>query len=538
MENAGKTAASAIAGPLTGEHFIGRARVRTGRHFSAFNPAIGKALDPEFSAAGPGEVDRACALAAEAFPVFGTSDRERRAAFLEGVAKNILACGDTLIERANAETGLPVARLTGERGRTVNQLNLFAREVRDGGWLGVRIDPALPDRAPLPRPDLRLYKAPLGPVAVFGASNFPLAFSVAGGDTAAAFAAGCPVIVKGHPAHPGTSELVANAIADAVAAAGLPEGVFSLLQGDSHELGQTLVSDSRIKAVGFTGSRAGGQALMKIAAARPEPIPVYAEMSSINPVVLLPHKLERDADRLGKDFIASLTLGAGQFCTNPGLVLAFDDPSLDRFGSAARTALEAVTPAVMLTRDIHHAYDEGVQKLTAKTHVAMLACGKPPETANSCQGAIFTATAEDFLADQEAGGEIFGAAALLVRCPDEAALLRVIDALEGQLTASLHFDDADEALASRLLPRLAAKAGRLIANGWPTGVEVSHAMVHGGPYPATSDGRSTSVGTLAIERFLRPICYQDIPEALLPPALQPGRQKGMLHRLDGQWRVE
>lgn len=523
---------------LSGELFIGQARVATDTRFHAVDPATGAALEPQFSAAGEGEVRRATALAEIAAPVFAALAPADRAAFLESIADNIAALGDELIERAHRETGLPLARLTGERGRTVGQLRLFAAEVRAGGWLGVRIDPAMPDRQPLPRSDLRLLKVPLGPVAVFGASNFPLAFSVAGGDTASALAAGCPVVVKGHPAHPGTSELVAGAIAAAVAVAGLPEGVFSLINAVSNEVGGALVADPLIQAVGFTGSRAGGLALMQIAAARPVPIPVYAEMSAINPVLLFPAALDEKAEALGAAYAASLTMGAGQFCTNPGLVLAIDGPALDRFLAAAAAAVSAAAPATMLTPAIHAAYEAGVGRLIGNARVAAVARG--PEVPGKCEGraALFAASADDFLADEGLSQEVFGASSLLVRCADEAVLAGVIERLEGQLTATVHFAGADEDMVGRLLPRLERKAGRLIANGWPTGVEVSHAMVHGGPFPATSDGRSTSVGTLAIERFLRPVCYQDFPASLLPAPLKPGGQAGIPHRFDGRFVAE
>nr|WP_245941979.1 aldehyde dehydrogenase (NADP(+)) [Sphingomonas gilva] len=519
---------------MTGDLFIGQSRARTSRLFRAVDPATGDLLEPDFSAAGADEVKRACALAAAAFPAYAATDLETRARFLEAIADNIMGLGDALLDRAHIESGLPIARLTGERARTVGQLRLFAAEVRDGGWLSIRIDPAMPDRQPLPRPDLRLRKVPLGPVAVFGASNFPLAFSVAGGDTASALAAGCPVVVKGHPAHPGTSELVARAIAGAVAAAGLPEGVFSLLNGASNELGGALVADPRIAAVGFTGSRGGGTALMRIAAERPAPIPVYAEMSAINPVLLMPHALEARAEALGAGYVASLTMGVGQFCTNPGLVLAIDSPALDRFTAAAAEALGQAPAGVMLTPGIHQAFGQGVEALAAHPRVTTVARGLAGEGPHHGRAALFSISAEDFEGDHDIAQEVFGASSVLVRCRDAATLARVVEGLEGQLTATLHFTAEDEPMVAGLLPALETKAGRILANGWPTGVEVSHAMVHGGPYPATSDGRSTSVGTLAIDRFLRPVCYQDFPDSLLPPVLRDGGQAGLPHRLDGK----
>ena len=505
---------------ISGELFIGTERVSSPRTFHATDPATGMKLEPGFSVAGPEAVNRACDLAWAAFDRFRALESDSRARFLEAIADQILALGDELLERAHAETGLPLARLTGERARTIGQLRLFAEELRKGRWLGIRVDPALPERTPLPRPDLRQRKVPLGPVAVFGASNFPLAFSVAGGDTAAALAAGCPVIVKGHPSHPGTGELVAQAIVAAVSACQLPPGVFSLLNGDSHSLGAELVAHPHVKAVGFTGSRSGGLALMKIASTRPEPIPVYAEMSSVNPVLLLPGALAARAEALGKEFVASLSLGVGQFCTNPGVLIALEGPDLERFSASASAALAAVVPGVMLTAGIHAAYEKGVERLRQHEQVSLLARGTESQGKHCGRSAFFSVAARDLSQHPELLEEVFGPSSVLIRCENESQLVEILERLDGQLTATLHLTTPDEPLAARLLPVLERKAGRLIANGWPTGVEVSHAMVHGGPFPATSDGRSTSVGTLAIERYLRPVCYQDFPDALLPSPLQ------------------
>jgi NADP-dependent aldehyde dehydrogenase len=522
--------------PVSGDLFIGSQRVKKSETFFASNPATGQKLEPAFSAAGAEEIERACTLAWTAFHTYRELDLELRARFLETAADQIMALGDELLERAHAESGLPLARLTGERGRTVGQLRLFATEVRTGGWMGIRIDPAMPDRKPLPRSDLRLRKIPLGPVVVFGASNFPLAFSVAGGDTAAALAAGCPVIVKGHSAHPGTSDLVAQAMTAAVKICGLPEGVFSLLNGNSRSLGAGLVAHPHVKAVGFTGSRTGGLALIKIASERPEPIPVYAEMSSINPVVLLPGALAARAEALGKEFVNSLTMGVGQFCTNPGLVLAMEGPGLDSFIASASAALGQVAPATMLTSGIHAAYEKGVEKLLSHARVKAIARGPEATGMNCGRGALFSIAADDVIKHPEVTEEVFGASSMVVRCTSEKQLLDALEHLEGQLTATVHLTDEDLPLAARLVPTLERKAGRVLANGWPTGVEVSHAMVHGGPFPATSDSRSTSVGTLAIERFLRPVCYQDFPDALLPAPLRREATKHP-HRHDGVYRA-
>lgn len=522
--------------PVSGRLFIGTERVATAATFQAVDARSGELMQPSFSAAGDAEVESACALAWSAFHPFRELEPAARARFLEAIADRIQALGDELLERGQAETGLPIARLTGERGRTMGQLRLFADELRKGGWLGIRVDSALPDRQPLPRSDLRQRKVPLGPVVVFGASNFPLAFSVAGGDTAAALAAGCPVIVKGHSAHPGTSDLVAQAVVAAVESCGLPPGVFSLLSGNSRALGAALVAHPHVKAVGFTGSRAGGLALMKIASERPEPIPVYAEMSSINPVFLLPAALAARAEKLGQEFVASLTLGVGQFCTNPGLAIALDGADLDRFIAAAGAALGQVAPGVMLTSGIHAAYEKGVEQLLAHDKVQLLARGAQTQGKNCGRAALFSVRARDLQQHADVMNEVFGASSVIVRCADEAELLATAEHLEGQLTATMHLTPHDATLATRLVPVLERKAGRLIANGWPTGVEVSHAMVHGGPFPATSDGRSTSVGTLAIERFLRPVCYQDFPDELLPRDLRRDVVQSLPHRFDGVYR--
>ncbi|WP_336965749.1 aldehyde dehydrogenase (NADP(+)) [Sphingobium aquiterrae] len=520
---------------ITGAILVGAAEETSGEAYRAVDPATGLAIDPEFQAAGPEHVARACALADAAFPIFSETGLEARAAFLEAIADAILAIGDALIVRAMAESGLPRARLEGERGRTVGQLRMFAAHVRKGEWIDATIDTALPDRAPLPRPDLRRRHVALGPVAVFGASNFPLAFSVAGGDTASALAAGCPVVLKGHPAHPGTGELVARAIRAAVAACGLPEGVFSYLPGPANALGGALVADPRIKAVGFTGSRGGGLALMQIAATRPEPIPVYAEMSSINPVLLFPAALAARGEALATAFVQSLTQGAGQFCTNPGLVIALAGGDLDRFIQAAGAAMSICAPVQMLTPGIHASYEKGVAALDGHGATRSVARGPMGEGVNQCSGAIFTTDAERFLADPVLGHEVFGASSVIVQCGDMAEMAQVIAGLEGQLTATLQLDAGDEPLAAGLLPLLERKVGRILANGWPTGVEVCDAMVHGGPYPSTSDGRSTSVGTLAIARFLRPVCYQALPAWLLPDALKPENPWRIARRIDGEW---
>jgi alpha-ketoglutaric semialdehyde dehydrogenase len=504
---------------LTGALLMGGKTTHgTSGEIFAYEAATGNKLPGSFGGATKDDLENAAALAWEAFGTYRETPLEARAQFLEAIGQNILDLGEALVERAMAETGLPKGRIEGERLRTVNQLRMFAAEVRSGKFQELRFDPADPGRTP-PKPDLKLRNIALGPVAVFGASNFPLAFSVAGGDTASALAAGCPVIVKAHSAHPGTAELVGRAVQKAVADCDMPVGTFALLFDSGREIGQGLVADHRIRAVGFTGSRGGGTALMKIAAARRQPIPVYAEMSSINPVILFPHALKSRGADIGRAFVASLILGAGQFCTNPGLVLAVEGEGLDAFIAAAAEVLAKAPAQTMLTAGIGKAYASGVAKLGANNKVKSVAAGLEG-SASQGSAALFETSGSAFLSDPEMQEEMFGAASLVVRCRDEAELIAVLDALEGQLTAALHIDEADHASAAALLSRLELLAGRLLVNGFGTGVEVSPAMVHGGPYPATSDGRSTSVGTLAIYRFLRPVCYQDVPAPVLPAALR------------------
>ncbi|RMT84625.1 hypothetical protein ALP39_01780 [Pseudomonas marginalis pv. marginalis] len=518
---------------LTGKMLIGQHSLSGTREaIRAINPATDSPLEPAYLGGDAGHVEQACALAWAAFDSYRETSLEARATFLEAIATQIEALGDELVDRAVAETGLPRPRIQGERGRTCGQLRAFARTVRAGEWLDVRIDPAQPQRAPLPRADLRQRHIALGPVAVFGASNFPLAFSVAGGDTASALAAGCPVVVKAHGAHPGTSELVGRAVARAVKACGLPDGVFSLVYGSGREVGIALVSDPRIKAVGFTGSRSGGVALTQAAQARPEPIAVYAEMSSINPVYLFPAALAARGDALAEGFVTSLTQGAGQFCTNPGLVIAVKGTALDGFIQVAGDLLSGCPAQTMLTPGIFSAYESGVGALA--NHAQLAAQGLAAEGPNQAQAHLFVTHAEAFLANEHLQAEVFGCASLVVACADDEQVRAVSEHLEGQLTATLHLDEADLLPARALLPVLERKAGRLLVNGWPTGVEVCDAMVHGGPFPATSDSRSTSVGTAAIFRFLRPVCYQDFPDALLPDALRHGNPLSLRRLLDGQ----
>ena len=519
---------------IEGQMFIGGKSVRGMQgEVRGINPATNEALEPAYGGATRDQLEGACELAWAAFDPYRAVEPEKRAQFLETIAQNILDIGDELIERAMAESGLPRPRLEGERGRTIGQLRLFAQVVREGRYLNLRIDPAMPDRKPMPRVDLRSRLIPLGPVAVFGASNFPLAFSVAGGDTASALAAGCPVIAKAHPAHPGTSELVGRAVQQAVQSSGLPEGVFSMLFDSGYEIGQALVAHRHVKAVGFTGSRRGGIALMKIAQEREEPIPVYAEMSSINPVILFPGAMDARGEQIAQGFVASLLMGSGQFCTSPGLILAIEGDALDRFSQAAAAALQDAGAGTMLTPGIFAAYEQGVAALGSHASVTTIARGKAG-SCNQGQAGLFSTSAEAFLSDKRLAEEIFGSTSLVVRCRDEAELASVLDSLEGQLTASLHIAESDHGDAAKLLPVLERKVGRILVNGFGTGVEVAPAMVHGGPFPSTSDGRSTSVGTMAIDRFLRPVCYQDLPDALLPPELRDSNPLGYGRLFDGK----
>lgn len=520
--------------PLTGSMWIGGELVTgTAGSFYGVDPTSGLALTSKFWGATQRMVDRACELAAQAFDEFREMPLEKRASLLDTIAANILNLGDELILRGMAETGLPRGRLEGERQRTVDQLRLFARLAREGDFIEPRLDTPVPERKPAPRPDLRLRHVPVGPVAVFGASNFPLAFSVAGGDTAAALAAGCPVLVKAHNAHPGVSELVGTALQQAVDTCGMPVGVFSMLFGVGNEVGAALVADPRVKAVGFTGSRAGGTALMKIAAARAEPICVHAEMSSVNPVILLPGALAARGPEIAGAYVNSLNLGAGQFCTNPGIVLALESAGLDDFVSVAAAAVRDSGAATMLSEHIHRAYQSGLDRRGVMGGVTVAARGAKADGYCS-QTALLVADAETVLAEQSLQEELFGPASLVIRCRDFEQLCTVAETLEGQLTATIHMEAGDLELARKLIPVLERKVGRILFNGFPTGVEVAHAMVHGGPFPATSDPRFTSVGTLSIRRFLRPVCYQDAPKELLSQALQDGNPLNLWRLKDGR----
>lgn len=514
----------------------GRTGATGGTVFRAINPATSETLAPDFHEASLAEVDAALQAAAAAFEDYRARPPETRAILLESIAAEIEALGDTLLQRAQAETGLPPARLQGERARTCGQLRLFAQVVREGSWVDARIDPALPDRQPLPRPDLRRMLIPLGPVVVFGSSNFPLAFSVAGGDTASALAAGCPVIVKAHRAHPGTAELVGHAVVRAVAACSLPAGLFSLVHGGGLTVGIAMVKHPAVAAVGFTGSHAAGRALCDAAAARPHPIPVFAEMSSLNPVFLLPGALRERGAALAQGLLGSFTLGAGQFCTKPGLIFALRGADTDAFLQALATAVQGAACATMLTPGIQAAFVENRTKVTALPDVKILAAAGAAPDASKTQGqpSVAVTTAANFLKHPALATEAFGPFTLVITAASADELTACVRALEGQLTATLHGTAADLAAAGPLVALLEQKAGRLLVNGFPTGVEVSPAMNHGGPSPATSDSRHTSVGTAALLRFARPVCYQNFPEALLPEALRNANPLGLMRLVDGK----
>lgn len=503
-----------------------------GKAIRAVNPATDAELEPTFRPATDLDVDAAVQAATAAFDDYRNTSPAIRALFLRAIADNLDARRADLVERAGLETGLPQPRLNGEVTRTINQLRLFAAEVELGQHQDVRIDHAQPERAPIPAPDLRHRRIGLGPVLVFGASNFPFAFSTAGGDTASALSAGCPVIMKAHNSHAGTAELTAWAIADAIAQCDLPPGTFSLIYGPGASIGQRLAAHPGIKAIAFTGSRSGGTALMKTAARRPEPIPVYAEMSSINPVILLPGAWTDTPDEFIDGLIGSLTMGAGQFCTNPGLVLA-PSAHLDNICDRLSASLSGVAGQTMLSPSIAAAYTQGIARLAAADGARRVGTGIPGDTRNSPPPAIFSASAEAYMQEGDLQDEVFGSAAVVVPYDDVTALCAILESLEGQLTANVHAGQTDRSDVARLLPILERKAGRLTFNSWPTGVEVNHAMVHGGPFPATSDTRTTSVGSAAILRFQRPVAYQNFPDDLLPDAVAQDNPWELPRRLDG-----
>ena len=500
---------------MYGKHLISGEWV--GSEATFHNEPIDGAADV-FSRGSTEHVNKAAQAAEEAFWSFGYSDRVARANFLRKIADEIDARGDEITSIGVSETGLPEARLVGERGRTVGQLRLFADHIEQGGYLDRRHDDALPDRQPLPRPDLKLVQRPIGPVAVFGASNFPLAFSVAGGDTASALAAGCPVIVKGHSAHPGTSEIVAHAIEAAIKACDVHPGVFSLIQGGDRSVGSALVTHPLIKAVGFTGSLAGGRALFDLCASRSDPIPFFGELGSVNPMFVLPSALTNRGSQIASGWASSLTMGAGQFCTNPGIALIIGEEEATSFANASRKALSEVGEQKMLTASMAEAFKSGAKTLSGAsevTEVLATSCGE-----RSAGPFLYQTTGASLLANELLQEEVFGPLGLVVSVTNLEEMVSIAKKIQGQLTCTLQLDEQDKDIAAQLLPILERKAGRILANGFPTGVEVCDSMVHGGPYPASTNFGATSVGTMAIRRFLRPVCYQNIAHDLLPDDLQ------------------
>ena len=494
----------------------------------------------KFDEANEEQIDQAFRAADKAFRDFRRVSAERRAVFLERIGEEIEALGMDLLDTANAETRLPIAeRLAGERGRTINQLKMFAALIREGSWVDARIDRGNSERRPLPKPDIRRMLVPLGPVAVFAASNFPLAFSVAGGDTASALAAGCPVILKAHPAHPATSELVAGAIARAAEGSGIPAGVFSVLHSTRNEMALAVVQHPLAKAVAFTGSLRAGRALFNAAASRPDPIPVYAEMGSINPVFVLPGALKENADTIAQGMKTSVTLGSGQFCTNPGLTVGIEGDPFRRFVGKLEELIAGAAPAPMLHAGIHQSYEAGVDRFCAIEGVRNTQSTVSPDAGTAeARPAMFATDFNTFRKHRELSEELFGPSTVVVGCRSKEDMIAMAENLEGHLTATIHGTTEDLAEYADLVSILETKVGRLLFNGFPTGVEVCAAMQHGGPYPATTDSRSTSVGTGAILRFARPVAYQNFPQAALPVELQDANPRGILRLVDGQWTKE
>ncbi len=514
---------------ITGKSIIGFSRGNESETtFHAFNPTTGEAVEPAFYSASLDELNQAVELADQARIPYGKVSGQEKAKFLRQIAENIEALGDNLIHRATLETGLPNARFSGERGRTCLQLRMFADLVEKGNWVEARIETAIPERQPLPKPDIRSMLRPLGTVAVFCASNFPLAYSVAGGDTASALAAGCPVIVNAHFAHPGTAEMVGLAITEAVKTCGLPEGVFSLIFSKGYEIGQALVKHRHLKAVGFTGSRTGGRALMDIAAARSEPIPVYAEMSSVNPIFILPSAMREKFETIATGLHTSVITGGGQFCTKPGIVILPQTAQTQDFKDKFTELIAQTSKHPLLTEGIRSNFERlsdqrSVEKVSAE---------------NNLQGfdvnpSVFQTKASNFLADSHLSDEIFGPTTLVVQAEKREELLEIARQMEGQLTATIHGNAEDLAEYADLIAILETKVGRLIFNGFPTGVEVCDAMVHGGVYPATSDSRTSAVGTRAIDRFCRYVCFQNFPNDALSDELKDENPLGIRRMVDG-----
>lgn len=520
---------------LKGYNLVGQTESAEGDQFlESFSIVSNENLPGKFTIATAEEIDKAVAKATTAFEVYKLMAAEKRAVFLETIAAEITAIGEPLIERAMQESGLPEGRLQGERGRTTGQLKLFADLLREGSWVEAVIDTALPDRKPLPRADIRKMLVPIGPVAVFGASNFPFAFSTLGGDTVSALAAGNPVIVKAHEAHLGTNELMAGAIKTAVEKCGMPDGTFSFVIGKGAVTGMQLVKHPGIKAVGFTGSQKAGMAIYKAAInERETPVPVYAEMSSINPVLLLPEKLKNNSAAVAAMLASSITLGVGQFCTNPGLLFLMDDEASAAFISKLTELLSVVPAGLMLNAGVCKNYYTSRQQLSQQNGVLALFTGE--EKANDYRGsaALLQVRDVDFISNPQLQQEVFGPASLIILCKDKSSLLRSLQALHGQLTGTVMAEGSDIKEFAAIINELSSKVGRVVYNNVPTGVEVCHAMVHGGPFPATTDARSTSVGSEAIRRFVRPLCLQDCPQEFLPEALKNDNPLHIMRKVNG-----
>ncbi len=519
---------------INGKQLIGTEESATGdADLRAVNPASGLEIEPAFYEASAAEVDQALRLAHAAGQVTREFSGEKLGSLCDAAAAKLEAIKDVLLARCGEETGYPDARLQGEFARTVNQLRMFAEVARRGDWLDARIDHADPGRQPLPKPDVRAINVPIGPVVVFGASNFPLALSAAGGDTASALAAGCPVVIKAHPSHPGTTELIGRAMIAAAKENGFPDGTVTVLQGASIEFGGSLVRHPLTRAVGFTGSLAGGRALCDIAAARPDPIPVYAEMGSINPQFVLPGKLSHDAEGFAEALFGSMTLGNGQFCTNPGLVFVAEGVDTDRFLAKLRELVSSGAESPVLSARVAAAYGAGLAALADLDGVEVTRAASEPAATAAAPAVGVT----DLRRFQQSFGpmteEVFGPSTLVVVCPAGTDFAGVASSLPGQLAASVHGSDADLASAGPLFSQLSRFAGRIIANGFPTGIEVCHAMHHGGPFPAASDSHFTSIGATAIRRWGRPACFQSLPDALLPPGLQEANPLGLTRLVDG-----
>lgn len=533
---------------LHGQQLIGETRSAEGTlKFRAVDAAGQIELETDFCEATAGEIDRALRLAADSFDILAATTPQQRASLLEAIADGVAAIGPTLLDRCHAETGLPMPRLVGEHARTINQTRLIASMIREGSWVEAKIDRAEPGRMPLPKPDVRSMLIGIGPIVVFGASNFPLAISVVGTDTVTALGAGCPVVVKSHPAHPGTCEMLGEVVRRAVAASGLPAGIFSLLHGRSHDTGRMLVEHPATRAVAFTGSLAGGRALMDIAARRPTPIPIYAEMGSVNPVFVLPGALHQRAESIAQGYIDSVTLGTGQFCTNPGLLFVQKSDACDQFLAAVERLVASSQPATMLHAGISRSFAAGIERLSKLPHERLL----QPSAAHSlaernqarCTLSILDVAqlADDSRSPNQTATqdlrlhELFGPYSSVILCDTLEQMAVIADRMDGQLTATVHGDDTDLSQIGPLLRVLRRKAGRILMNGFPTGVEVGYAIHHGGPFPAASDPHFTSIGPHAIKRFVRPVCFQGFPNSALPAELQDDNPRGILRQVDGQF---